>query len=457
MIPLDFLQNIATEHGIKPAELEVVSLLVSGASTSAIAAKLDISEDLVRKRLSYAYKKLQIEGRGPVKQAQLQHLLHSLYQNSLTSENQLVGEPQGKQATQEIEANPPLPSYQSPVLNRIDLSEAIDPSTFYGRVAELAQLEQWIVRDGSHLIAVLGLGGIGKTALLAKLAHRIQNYYDAVIWRSLRQAPPLFDLLADLLNSLSHPQEPELPSKSDERMALLLSYLRDRRCLLILDDVQAILRGNDLYGRYLPGYEDYGILFRRVAEEAHQSCLAIGSQEKLREIALLETPARPIHSLKLEGLPSQDAWQILQEKALKGEAYWEEFIQQYRGNPLQLKLVATTIQDVFNKDVAEFMKLKTTVVSDRDILDQQFQRLSPSEKEVMYSLAKGDKPASFQQLRDGLKKIGTSDLIAALESLGGRSLIEKVASKNANEILFTLQPVVRKYINKYHLTLVSQI
>lgn len=456
LIPLDFLQSIATERGIKPAELEVVSLLVSGASTTAIASKLGISEDLVRKRLSYAYKKLELEGRGPVKQAQLQNLLHTLYQNYLASEKHVVGEPRRREEgkNQEMQSlvsqHSSLPSYQSPVLNRVDLSEAIDSSIFYGRAAELTQLEQWIVQDGSRLIAVLGLGGIGKTALLAKLAQRIQHYFDFVIWRSLRNAPPLVDLLADVLTSLFHPQELDLPSKSEERMAQLLFYLRDRRCLLILDDVQAILRSNDLFGRYLPGYEEYGVFLRRVGEESHQSCLVLSSQEKLREIALLETPTRPIHSLKLAGLPTQDAWQILQEKGLKGEAYWEDMIQQYRGNPLQLKLVATTIQDVFNKDVAEFIKWKTTVVS-RENLDSQFQRLSPIEKEVMYSLAKSDKPLSFQQLREQVEKIGASDLIAALESLGGRSLLEKTTSKNASELLFNLQPVIKKYVTKHHL------
>ncbi|WP_019487059.1 MULTISPECIES: NB-ARC domain-containing protein [Kamptonema] len=464
LISQEFLQSIAASRGIRPAELEVLSLSLSGISTTEIASQLDISEDLVRKRLSRIYIKFEIEGRGPVKFAKLQQLLHNLYQTHLASEREpkigvietgLTDNNSDLQITTHP-LNPlhnPLPTssttHNSQILNRIDWSEVIDVSIFYGRAEELAQLEQWIVRDSSRLIAVVGLGGIGKTALLTKLTQQIQSYFDCVIGRSLHNAPPLESILADLLKSLSHPHEPELSEKVDERIVQLISYLRDRRCLLVLDDVQALLRSNDVYGRYLQGYEGYGALFRRIAEEQHQSCLVLISQEKLREISLLENPSRSIHSLKLEGLKPEDAQQILLGKNLTGKQSWQELIQHYRGNPLHLNLIAATIENIFNRDVGEFVKLKTTV-SNTGILDEPFQRLSALEKQVMQWLAKEDKALSFQQLRAKIEEIATSDLIEVLDSLGGRYLIEKVKSKDTNEFLFTLQPVIKKYVTKYH-------
>ena len=46
-----------------------------------------------------------------------------------------------------------------------------------------------------------------------------------------------------------------------------------------------------------------------------------------------------------------------------------------------------------------------------------------------------------------------SELIKALGSLGWCSLIEKIKSedKDTSETLFTLQPVVKKYVAQYHL------
>ena len=50
-----------------------------------------------------------------------------------------------------------------------------------------------------RLVTLLGMGGIGKTAISIKLAERIQEHFDYIIWRSLRKAPSIQNLLAELL------------------------------------------------------------------------------------------------------------------------------------------------------------------------------------------------------------------------------------------------------------------
>jgi hypothetical protein len=109
--------------------------------------------------------------------------------------------------------------------------------------------------------------------------------------------------------------------------------------------------------------------------------------------------------------------------------------------------VATTIQDVFNGDATTFLAEGILVFGDiRQLLDQQFNRLSDLEWQVMYELAIHP---MLMVLPEGLEKLVPSlskwERLEAVESLQRRCLIDKAALVDKKSS-FTQQPAIRVYV-----------
>ncbi|HAJ59740.1 MAG TPA: NB-ARC domain-containing protein, partial [Cyanobacteria bacterium UBA8543] len=170
------------------------------------------------------------------------------------------------------------------------------------------------------------------------------------------------------------------------------------RCLLVLDNAETILRGYNLIkescnycpGQYREGYEGYGELLKRVGEAPHQSCLVLTSREKPKEIRLLEGATLPVRVLQLKGLLITEVQEMFKAKGsfFGSPDDWSRLSNYYGGNPLELNLVSTTIQKLFDGDIYEFLKLNTAVFGNiQNLIEQQLERLSDAEKEILKWLA----------------------------------------------------------------------
>ena len=279
-----------------------------------------------------------------------------------------------------------------------------------------------------------------------KLTQQIASEFDFLIWRSLRNAPPFDRLLANIIQFLSQQQaiEQNLPQDIGSRISKLIEYLHSYRCLLILDNVEAILQSGTTCGSYRPSYEDYGELIKRIRDIPHQSCVVLTSREKPQEFIPLERNKLPVRSIQIKGLKAAIGKEICQLKGefLGSEQDWQTLTYNYSGNPLALKIVAATIKDLFDGNVSQFLQQKILFFDDiEDLLTEQFDRLSQLEKEIMYWMAIEREPISLSQLQQNLlESISQKKLLEAVKSLARRSFIEKTTTG------FAQQPVVMEYL-----------
>jgi WD40 repeat protein/transcriptional regulator with XRE-family HTH domain len=331
---------------------------------------------------------------------------------------------------------------------RVNWEDVPNIDRFYGREEEQRYLTQWIHEARCKVVAIIGIGGIGKTSLAARFVRTAYRHFDAAFWHSLRDMPPLEDVLNDCLQVLSQRKGVSLPAEKENWLPLLFEELShcfsEQRCLLVLDNFESVLQSGQRAGKYLDGYEGYGRLIRSIGETSHQSCLLLTSREKPREVVHLEGKAAIVHSMSLPGLTEVEGRELISDKGLFGPLHaWSSFIKIYSGNPLALKLAAEPILELFGGKIDEFLHEKEVVVGDiYELIDRQFQRLSPLEQVVMYWLAIAREAISLEDLQNCiLPRVARKDLFDSLTSLRRRSLIEPRETAR-----FWLQPVILEYV-----------
>jgi WD40 repeat protein len=420
--------------------------------------------------------------------------------------------------------------------SKIDWGEAAN-SAFYGRELECDQLERWVLVDHCRLIAILGMGGMGKTTTSIELVQRLQssismdlkdqptnineqldtNQFGCILWRSLLNAPPLTELLLELIQTLmtslgergvesprlaianltaidpgsvlandpsarGQLQRQQIPKTLADRLQLLLEICQQHRCLIVLDNYESIFQAGAEVGEYRNEYADYGDLLSTFGRMNHQSCLILTSRENPTEISQLEDINTKVRTLILAGLEATAGQQIFGDRgcSLIQPSEWLEIDRYCGGNPLAFQLIAAAIQEVVDGNVSEILPyLRSSNLGFADIymlLKHQWTRLTTEEQQIMYWLAIAREPMSVKDLAAALDQAydhqhkltpqsiakftrsaadGSLPLVAILQSLHRRSMIISTLSAIGDGNRFcSLQPMLMEYVTSQFVELI---
>lgn len=320
-----------------------------------------------------------------------------------------------------------------------------------GRETELYQLEHWLLKEQCRLVAVLGVSGQGKTALVADFVHRLVEKsegtstvggelapFTRIVWFSASRGATVAQILQTWITHLTVPASPAASSPVtafftqpappiDLLLAPLLHLLRKERCLLVLDQGEYLLRNPSLQASE---EEALAMLFRWMTEGEHQSALIFSSALQPQSLVQMARHSSLLRLLRLTGLSTTTGVELLNRYGL---AHYNldlpQLVTHYAGNPLALSLLsglahqfpAHTLDLILQREPLLFIEL-------HKVLKQQFDQLPPLAQKMSVWLAVEQAPISFELLWEHfLQSHRASAVMAAYTSLQQALFVEQAA------------------------------
>jgi tetratricopeptide (TPR) repeat protein len=328
---------------------------------------------------------------------------------------------------------------------------------FFGREEELKRIEDALDPESRTWGALIdGPGGIGKTSLAVRAAYDASSEdFDKIVFVSLKSRElddegvrdlsrflisGLAELLNELARELGHDEIAKLPE--DRRPRLLLDALRGTRTLLILDNLESLLK------------HERDIVFTFV-KKLPQGCKAIltsrarggSAADEFILDALGESAALATLATLAETHPTL---------AKMSESERLELYHVTGGKPLLLRWTAGQIGRGSCLTLADAIAYLRSCPEENDPLEFIFgdlvEGLSEAETRALCVLSEFTFPAKVEQIIE-LANCSEADIDYALRSLVNRSLV--VPSDELKT--FSLVPLVGDFLRRKRPEVVSEI
>uniref|UniRef100_A0A0E0FMH5 AAA+ ATPase domain-containing protein n=1 Tax=Oryza nivara TaxID=4536 RepID=A0A0E0FMH5_ORYNI len=256
----------------------------------------------------------------------------------------------------------PIPSPNSSALVKVDPRLAalyVEANRLVGidspreKLIELLMAER---RDdgkaqGIKVVSIVGFGGLGKTTLANQVYNKIKGRYDCSVLVSVSQTPNLRNVLRSILKGVrSHTYGVSDDDDEQQLIDRLREYLKDKRYLVVLDDVWSIEDWNIIKCGFLENNYSNGVMTTTRNESLAVACCQEYNGQVYRIKPLNELDAKMLFLRRTFG--SEDAC----PEQLKDNAKY--ILKKCGGVPLAIISVASLLasQEVVSKEKWDYIQ-----------------------------------------------------------------------------------------------------
>ncbi|MFB2877754.1 tetratricopeptide repeat protein [Floridanema aerugineum] len=238
-----------------------------------------------------------------------------------------------------------------------------------GRESVIQELSRR-VQESCRLLILVGMIGIGKTALGERLAVELSHWFDDD-WTKFHQenfdneeqTSDFASVAARWLEKWGELITPEDRKDTQRLLHRLVRHLQENRYLVQIDSLENILQGNEEEG-WSDFQDEWWVRFFQslLAADICQSCIILTSQDLPAQIPTMGTKYQNFwYCQPLSGLEKPEQLVLFEKTGLEisinspGRAYLERIGSAYEGYPLALRVIAGEIRNQpFNGNVVAY-------------------------------------------------------------------------------------------------------
>ncbi|UQU64473.1 P-loop NTPase fold protein [Couchioplanes caeruleus] len=283
---------------------------------------------------------------------------------------------------------------------------------FFGRHDELARIDQALQDTGGgapRTVVITGPPGVGKSSLATVAADRVApRFPDGRLYASFARTPDVATALREFLQALGVAPD-VLPAEPDRLAAVYQSMLRQRRILVVLDDVE---HATDIRPLLPPGPPSAALIVSRYLPGTleHTTVIALGGMDEATALAILR---------KAAGTPVVEA----------DEASARALIHAVDGLPQALRLAASRARRAGDSSLAAVLARLETTPSGRSatpqrLMEQAYDGLTDPQRRLFRLLGALPTPAFEAGLAAALAADEAEVVAGALRTLADSALID---------------------------------